>query len=183
MQRYIILSITILSFFILSGCVATQPKKVAPKKEDNSTKELKLDILNKEILSKMPIFKKIDDNTTLKIASAIIERDGKSRDGVEVNTDFIYKSFAIPEGIVGRVTLKGKIVHKQDEHRLYLSNLRADKFTFADTVLAKYITKKDKELITQIVSDELVAIPLYSVSSKVKRLDISRDKITLKYGN
>ena len=177
MRKYIIILTGIITILI-SGC-ALQPKKSI--KADTS-RELTMKEINSLILTKMPIRQKVGDNS-IKIVSAEVERDGKTEDGVIVNSDFIYTSFAIPEGIAGRVTLKGTLLHNKEDNNLYLHGLQAIDYTFADKKLATYVTDKDKKLIEQMVAGELSLIPVYHISDKIKNVDINKNKISLTYGN
>ncbi len=177
MRRYIVVLIGILSI-LMTGC-ALQPIK---NTKTDTYRELTMKEINALISTKMPIRQKVGDNS-IRIVSAEVERDGETADGVIVNSDFIYKSFAIPEGIAGRVTLKGKLLHNKEDNNLYLHELQAKDYTFADKKLASYVTDKDKKLIEQMVSGELSLIPVYHVSGKIKNVDINKEKISLRYGN
>ncbi len=170
--------VVLISIFsmVLIGC-ATQPKK-SPK-QDNSF-ELTLKEINRVISSKMPITQKVGENS-IKIVSAEVERDGKTKDGVVIEADFVYTSFEIPEGIAGQITLKGKLLHNREDNNLYLYGLQAKEYIFADKKLSEYLKDSDKKLIEQMVSGELSLIPLYHISPKIKRVNISKDKISMTY--
>lgn len=170
-----VILIAILSIMMV-GC-ATQPKK--SQKQDNSF-ELTLKEINKVISTKMPISQKIGENS-IKIVSVEVERDGKTKNGVVVNSDFIYTSFEIPEGIAGKITLKGKLLHNKEDNNLYLYGLQAKDYIFADKKLSEYIKDSDKKLIEQMIAGELSLIPLYHVSPKIKSVNISKDKILMTY--
>jgi len=172
MKRTIyIISIVVLTLFTIEGCnPAPKPKQSAKqnsKQKIDNTEKFKLKELNKKLLSKMPITQKIGDNS-IKIVGAEIQRDSEKRDGIVVNSDFIYKSFAIPEGIAGRVTLEGKLKYNELDNNLYLYGLRAVEYNFANSQLARYITPKDKELISQMVAGELSLIPIYKMKKDKK---------------
>jgi len=166
-----IISIVISALLAIEGCnPAPQPKQSVKQKIDN-TERFKLKELNKKISAHMPITQKIGDNS-IKIVGATISRDEKKRDTIIVESGFIYKSFAIPEGIAGKVTLEGRFKYNELDNNLYLYGLRAVEYNFANSELARYITQKDKQLISQMVAGELSLIPVY----KMKR-DINYPKI------
>ena len=169
MSRIIyIISIAIFMLFTIEGCNPTPPKpKQNTKQRVDNTERFKLKELNKKLSAKMPITQKIGDNS-IKIVGAEIQRDSEKRDSIVVNSDFIYTSFAIPEGIAGRVTLEGKLKYNELDNNLYLYGLRAIEYNFANSQLARYITPKDKELISQMVAGELSLIPIYKMKKDKK---------------
>lgn len=175
--RNIILTLLLL---LISGCVATHPNKSIKK---NRSFELTPDQINKELALNLPVEQKIDDNRSINIINADVDRDAKTKHGVEISSDFIYKNFAIPEGISGQIILHGRLIINEENNTLYLYGLRAKEYIFADKKLSEYITKDDKKLIEQIVSDKLSLIPLHYVSKKIKRVNISKDKISMTYNN
>ncbi len=175
MKSYLVIFISVVSI-LMTGCTQ-QPKK---NTKTDTTRELTLKEINKVINLKMPISQKAGDDS-IKIVNAEIERDGKTRDGVTVESDFIYKSFAIPEGITGKITLNGKIIHNEEDNNLYLYGLRATDYTFADKKLSEYVTDKDKKLIEQMVAGELSLIPVYHINPNIKNINIAKDKISLTY--
>jgi len=161
------ISILVLVLLAIEGCnPAPKPKNSIKQKIDN-TERFKLKVLNRKLLAKMPITQKIGDNS-IKIIGVILERDDKNRNAIVVDSGFIYKSFAIPEGIAGKVTLTGRLKYNELDNNLYLYGLKAVEYNFANSQLARYITPKDKELIAQMVAGELSLIPLYKMKKDKK---------------
>jgi len=106
---------------------------------------------------------------------------------VRLSIGFALSSFAIPEGVDGILTMSSGLRYDAKSKKLFLTDLRPIKTSFANNEIIKYITKAAKKAIGTVASRELNDVEVYQLDSTftarfIKYISVKDGKIIVHYG-
>jgi len=167
---------------LLAGC-ALQKRELL-----SVPTEIPYSVINEKLSKTLPLSQRIEQ-ASVKLLSASISKAAEGKEGeVEVRISFLFKSFTIPEGTTGVMTLYGTLKLNEHDREIYLYGLRNGTMEFTESTVKSYISQKERESIFQIAAGELSLIPLYrleksSIASKhIKGIVPKEEKIVVIYG-
>ena len=175
---YIFLAIFIISF-TYTGCLSVSN----PLKSNTFVvKEgyLTLSKINSNISKQMPLREKIGTNE-IKILTTTIyaARDKKS---LIVETEFIFKSFEIPEGLPAVARFKSSLEYNPTTKEFKLAKISTLDIKFLKEKLVEYINPQQKNFIPDTLVVKLYKLILHKSKKRlktIKKLEVKDGKIKI----
>lgn len=170
----------LVALFFLNGCV--EDASTGNLLSYNST--IKMSDINGVLAKAFPISKKTA------VGSLVFQRGllrpGSTSSKLALSVSFNIKSFAIPEGIEGVLSLSAGLRYDPQSKKLFLTELTPIGATYANAALAKYVSKDVQSAIRVIAIEELNDIEVHQMQDTftarfVKKISVSNGKIDVMY--
>ena len=165
-KLYIILTIFALSF-IFNGCVSISN----PFKSNTFVvKEgyLTLGKINSNIAKQMPLKEKIGSNE-IKIVSTNVYA-GKNRKTLVVESEFIFTSFEIPEGLPAVARFSASLKYNPETQLFTLDNVKLKGIKFLKENLVEFITPQQKKFIPDTLKVKIQELILHKSKKRLKTI-------------
>ena len=148
----------LLLMFGLNACVGVAPDG------RGYTINVPLSVINNTVGQNFPQSKKTNYGTLLVERPNILGKQGSDKLGV--GTSFTFSNMFIPNGIKGAITLSSGVRYNPSDRGLYLASPMIDELTFQNFSLSKYLTPQMRNMIGDIIAQQLIKKPIYHMNSR-----------------
>jgi len=143
---------------------------------------LTLGRINSNISKQMPITEKVGKNE-IKIVNTNIYAS-QDKHSLIVETEFIFKSFEIPEGLPAVARFTASLEYKPKTEEFKLANVHIQKIKFLKEELVEYITPQQKNFIPDTLTVKLYGLVLHKSKKRlrtIKSYEIKNGKIKIEF--
>lgn len=180
-MRYRLPLIFILTAFLLSGCgVRKSPLSLLSHKTTLSSEEV-----NEAFSKAFPVRKKSSVGSI--VLKRAVLRPALNGDKVALSVGVSLKTFEIPEGIDGVLSLSGRLSYDPRSKKIYLVEVTPQGVEFNDPILSSYVTRSAKSALNVIAMRELSNVEIYKIKKGfsarfIKDVTVKKGKIVIEYG-
>ena len=129
---------------------------------------LLLEKINENIRKQLPKTQKVGSNS-IKILSVIVY-PGNNKKSLIVDSDFIFKSFEIPEGVEVVARSYAKITYNPKNKEFHLNDVTVKKIKFLKEELLEYVSPMQEKFINDELKYELENLILHKSKKKLKKI-------------
>ena len=141
----------------LSGCVGVTPDG------KGYTINVPMNMINSTVGQNFPQSQETNYGTLMIDKPNILSRAGSDKLGV--GTSFSFSNMLIPNGIKGAVSLSSGVRYSARDRGLYLTSPMIDELTFQNFSLSKYLTPQMRNIIGDVIAQQLMKKPIYSMDN------------------
>ena len=162
----------------LNGCVGVTPDGMG------YNVRIPLSMINTTVGQSFPQNQKTNYGTLLIDKPNILGRAGTDKLGV--GTSFTFSNMLIPNGIKGAVSFSSGVRYDARDRGLYLKSPMIDELTFQSFSLSKYLTPQMRNIIGDIIAQQLMKRPIYHINQKgasfVKGIGVADGNVVVRLG-
>jgi len=181
MRRVYTLLIILAVSVIFTGCISISK----PFKSNTFVvKEgyLSLGKINENIVKQMPLVEKVAKNEIKIVGTKVYA--GANGHSLIVESDFIFTSFEIPEGLPAIARFTSSLNYDTKTQEFKLANLRIRKIKFLKENLVEFITPNQKKFIPDALTQKLYKLVLHKSKKKlktIKNFEVKEGKIKINF--
>jgi hypothetical protein len=151
------LMLIVTTVFGLSACVGVAPGG------QGYTINVPMHMINTNLGHSFPKSQQTNYGTLLIDRPNVLGQAGSDKLGV--GTSFSFSNFLIPNGIKGVVSLSSGVRFDPRDKGLYLTSPMIDELKFKNFSLSEYITPQMKNMIGDLISQQLIKKPIYRMNN------------------
>ncbi|MCF6245353.1 MAG: DUF1439 domain-containing protein [Sulfurovum sp.] len=167
-----------LILFGLSGCVGVSPGG------QGYDITVPMGMINSTVAQNFPQSRQTNYGTLNIDKANILGKQGSDKLGV--GTTFSFSNMLIPNGVKGEVHFSGGIRYNTRDRGLYLTSPMVDELKFLNFSLSSYITPQMRNMIGDIIAQELMKKPIYNMNtmgaSFVKGIGVENGNVVVSVG-
>lgn len=156
-MKYKNVLLTALVVLGLSGCVGVAPGG------QGYTINVPMNMINSTVGQNFPQSQQTNYGTLMINKPNILGQAGSDKLGV--GTSFSFSNMLIPNGIKGAVSLSSGVQYSTRDRGLYLKSPMIDEVTFQNFSLSKYLTPQMKNIIGDVIAQQLMKKPIYRMDN------------------
>ena len=162
----------------LNSCVGVTPNGIG------YDVRIPLNIINATLGQSFPQNKQTNYGTLLIDKPNILGRAGTNKLGV--GTSFTFSNMLMPNGVKGAVSFSSGVRYDARDRGLYLTSPMIDELTFQNFSLSKYLTPQMRNVIGNIIAEQLMTKPIYHINrtgaSFVKGIGVADGNVVVSLG-
>jgi len=168
----------VMLMFGLNACVGISPDG------RGYTINVPLSVINTTVGQNFPQKQQTSYGTLLIEKPNILGKKGSNTLGV--GTSFSFSNMLIPNGIKGAISLSSGVRYNPSNRGLYLTSPMIDELTFQNFSLSHYLTPEMRNIIGDIIAQQLMKKPIYRMNnmgaSLVKGVGVQNGNLVVTLG-
>ncbi len=163
-MRQIFLIVT--TIFLFSACSSWFPNPFSSNAFEVREGYLSLGKINENIAKQLPLTQKVGQNS-IKITS-VVAYAGEDKKSLIVDSEFIFTSFEIPEGVGVVARAKSSISYDPQTKEFHFANVKVLKLKFLKEELLEYVSPMQEKFIVDGLKYELENLILHKSRKRLK---------------
>jgi len=122
-----------------------------------------LSVVNTTVAQNFPKKQQTNYGTLLIDKPNILGKQGSNK--LSVGTSFSFSNMLLPSGLKGEVSFSSGIRYNAQNRGLYLASPMIDELKFEKFALSQYLTPEMRNLIGDVITQELMKRPIYQMNN------------------